>query len=252
MPTPTPTTPARRKQVASGLLSLGLLVVAWAACAQTATPVTASNAATAPTAAAKTAAAKITKPEWKDLSPEQQAALKPLAANWQTISAGQKSKWLEVSKNYASLAPAEQAKLHARMAGWASLSPQQRAQARVNFAENQALTDGLTPEQRKVQWQAYQLLSPEEKKKLAASSGKATVGTATAPKPADPLKNSPAPEFGTAKVLGLQSKPPTSKIAVAPHLQKSNSLMPQASATVSAMDSSGQSAGATSTPTATR
>ena len=248
MPTSTATTPLSRKKVASGALALVLLAAAWAAWAQTGAPVTPGNATTTP--AAKGTVAKTTKPDWKELSPEQQTALRPLAANWQTLSAIHKSKWLEVSKNYASIAPAEQAKLHARMSGWASLSPQQRAQARINFAENQALTNGLTSEQRKVQWQAYQLLSPEEKKQLAASSGKTTVGTATTPKPTDPLRNSPTPEFGTAKVLGQPSQPTARKIAVAPHLQKSNSLMPQTSSTVSAIDPSGQPA--TATPTTTR
>lgn len=243
----TVTTPSSRKKVACGVLALALLAVGWAAWGQTAAPVTPDS--TAATTAAKSAAAKNAQTEWKELSLQQQTALKPLAANWQNMSSGHKSKWLEVSKNYASIAPAEQAKLHARMSDWASLSPQQRAQARINFAENQALTSGLTPEQRKVQWQAYQLLSPEEKKKLAASSGKTTVGNATTPKPTDTLKNSPTPEFGTAKVLSQQNNPPARKIAVAPHLQKSNSLMPQASSTVSAIDASGQPAAATSTTT---
>ncbi len=249
MPTSSSATPVGRKNVVLGALALGLLAAAWAAWAQTAAPVTPGNIAAAPSTAAKSTAAKTTKPEWKELSPEQQTALKPLAANWQTLSAAHKSKWLEVSRNYASIAPAEQTKLHARMADWATLSPQQRAQARINFAENQALTNGLTREQRKVQWQAYQLLSPEEKKKLAASSGKTTVGTATNPKPTDTLKNAPTPEFGTAKVLGQQSNPPARKIAVAPHLQNSNSLMPKTSATVSALDPSGQPANAAATTT---
>ena len=250
MPTQTATTHVSRKIVASGVLALGLLAAACAAWAQTAAPATPNKATAESIAAAKSTVAQTTTPEWKELSPAQQTALKPLAANWQTLSAIHKSKWLEVSKNYAAIAPAEQAKLHARMSGWATLSPQQRAQARINFAENQALTSGLTAEQRKVQWQAYQLLSPEEKKKLAASSGKTTVGTATTPKPTDTLKNAPTPEFGTAKVLGQQNKPPPSKIAVAPHLQKSNSLMPQASSTVSVIDPSGQPA--TAAPTSTR
>ncbi len=175
--------------------------------------------------------------DWQSLSPAQQSALAPLAQYWPNISQQQKSKWLEVSKNYASLPAPEQAKLHARMADWATLSPQQRAQARHNFAQHQALTDGLTPEQRKAQWQAYQLLSPEEKSKLAASSPKPAPGPAAALRPADPLKNSPPPQFGTAKVLAEQPKPPQQKISIAPHLQKGNSLMPQ-KATLSAADPS--------------
>jgi Protein of unknown function (DUF3106) len=228
MPHSTPFGRISRKRVAVGVLACGLLIAGVAAIAQTALSTPA-----APATALKTSGAKVTAPDWKDLSPDQQTALKPLTANWQNMSPGQKRKWLELSKNYASIAPAEQAKLHARMSGWASLSSQQRAQARINFAENQALTDGLTPEQRKAQWQAYQLLSPEEKKKLAASSGNNAVNTAPNAKPTDPLKNSPPPQFGTAKVLGLQTQPPASKIAVAPHLKKGNSIMPQTTATVS-------------------
>jgi Protein of unknown function (DUF3106) len=216
-----------RKQIAAGLLACGLVIAGVAAVAQTAPAAMAS-------AAVKSTASKASAPDWKGLSPEQQSALKPLAANWQTMSAGQKRKWLELSKNYASIAPTEQAKLHARMSDWASLSSQQRAQARINYAENQVLTNGLTPEQRKVQWQAYQLLSPEEKKKLAANSAKTTVATAPSAKPTNLLKNAPQPQFGTAKVLGQQYAASGSKITVAPHLKKSNSILPQTTATLSA------------------
>lgn len=215
-----------RQHIAAGLLACGLVIVGMTAEAQTAP----SAGASAPI---KSTASKASAPDWKDLSAEQQNALKPLAANWQSMSAGQKRKWLELSKNYASIAPAEQAKLHARMSGWSSLSSQQRAQARINYAENQALTNGLTPEQRKVQWQAYQLLSPEEKNKLAANSAKTTVATAPSTKPTNILKNAPQPQFGTAKVLGQQYAASGSKIAVAPHLKKSNSILPQTTATLS-------------------
>lgn len=234
-----PRHPTRPASVIAGLLACGLAVVgisvglsAWAQTSSTSpaakpTAIAAKTAASAPQLAAKTNAAKITKPEWQELSPTQQTALKPLVANWQTMSAGQKNKWIELSKNYATLPVAEQAKLHNRMAAWASLSPQQREQARLNFAEHQVLTQGLTPEQRKAQWQAYQLLSPEEKKKLAASSPKPPIGTAVTVRPADPLKNSPPPQFGTAQVLGKQTDPTGRIISVAPHLQQGNRLMPQ-------------------------
>jgi hypothetical protein len=170
---------------------------------------------------------------WKTLTPAQQISLQPLAASWQGMSAGQKRKWLVLSKNYAQLSAQEQTKLHSHMANWASLSPQERTQARLNFAEHRALTKGLTPEQRKAQWQAYQLLSPDEKRQLAARSDKPAPGTAVAVKPSQPLHNSAKPTFGTAQVLSKSAPQPNGKIAVAPHLQKSNSLMPQTSSTVS-------------------
>lgn len=164
---------------------------------------------------------------WKSLDAAQQTALAPLSLTWETLNAGQKSKWLELSKNYATLPAAEQAKLQTRMGDWAKLSTQQRAQARHNFAVNQAITSGLNAEQRSAQWQAYQLLSPQEKQALAEQSGKAAVATAANPRPVEPLKNTPAPQFGSANALAAQSKNTTSassKITIAPHLQKSNSL----------------------------
>ena len=181
-------------------------------------------------AASSAAKVAVTKPEWKDLAATAQLALKPLQPSWQSMSPAQKRKWIELSKNYAALAPAEQGKLHARMTDWSSLSPQQRAQARLNFAENRAMTDGLTPEQRKVQWEAYQLLSPEEKRKLAASSQTPVQGAALVAKPAQPIRQNPPPEYGSAKALAAikAAGNPGRKIAIAPELQTGNSIVPQA------------------------
>jgi Protein of unknown function (DUF3106) len=231
-----PTTP-RRQPIALGVLACGLVAMAGLVWAQkTSAPLAAPAATASSSAVAKPQEVKTTKPDWKELSPAQQAALKPLGANWATLSPGQKNKWLEISKNFASLPATEQATMHNRMASWATLSPQQRAQARLNFSEHKALTDGLTPEQRKAQWQAYQLLSPEEKKKLAASSEKPAPGTAPATRTTEVLKSSPPPQFGTAKVLGQQGsqQTTTSKISVAPHIQKGNSVMADSAATPAA------------------
>lgn len=176
---------------------------------------------------------------WKSLEAAQQTALAPLSTTWETLNSGQKNKWLELSKNYAALPTTEQTKLQTRMGDWAKLSTQQRAQARHNFAVNQAITSGLNSEQRSAQWQAYQLLSPQEKQALAAQSGKTPVAAAANPRPTEPLKNTPAPQFGTAKALAAQTTGTaavSSKIAVAPHLQKGNSLMPKSA--ISAADPS--------------
>jgi Protein of unknown function (DUF3106) len=191
-----------------------------------AAPATAVRASASAAMAPQAAAINAGKP-WKSLDASQQTALAPLSLTWETLNAGQKSKWLELSKNYATLPAAEQAKLQTRMGDWAKLSTQQRAQARHNFAINQAITSGLNAEQRSAQWQAYQLLSPQEKQALAEQSGKAAVATAANPRPVEPLKNTPAPQFGSANALAAQSKITTSassKITIAPHLQKSNSL----------------------------
>ena len=188
-------------------------------------------AATAP-AAASAKSDLSQKPTWSDLSAVEQAALRPLAANWNGLSASQKRKWQSVAKDFAKLPPAQQAKMHTRMREWSALSPQQRATARQNFAQNRESTDGLTPEQRKVQWQAYQQLSPEEKRKLAESAPKAAfAGAAPAARPQPVLKKEPVPQFGSAKALAkAQSAPrapaPGKKIAVAPHVAEQGSILP--------------------------
>ncbi len=112
------------------------------------------------------AAPSYSKPAWQDLSPAQQQALRPLASHWDRLSEGRKRKWLVISKNYASLPPGEQLKLHQRMSEWTTLSQQQRNQARQNFTEIKK----LAPEQKASEWEAYQALSPEEKRKLATQA----------------------------------------------------------------------------------
>jgi hypothetical protein len=136
-------------------------------------PTSASSATASSVLAAKPAqtknankAASITKPLWAELKPEQQTALTPLQPEWLKMSEAQKRKWLEVSKNYGKLSPDDKTKLQARMSEWAKLSPEQRAQARINFSQAKKLS---TDEKQK-QWQAYQALSPDEKKKLQSKA----------------------------------------------------------------------------------
>lgn len=144
-----------------------------------------AKASPAPAPAKNAGTLKIsTKPEWQDLTPSQQLSLKPLAANWKSLGEGPKRKWIAIAASYPTLAPAEQAKLHSRMAEWVSLSQQQRDQARLNFAKAKA----LTPSQKTATWQAYQALSPEDRKKLAISATPRPTGAAAAAKPVPPQK----------------------------------------------------------------
>ncbi len=211
------------------LLSAGALIanLAWAQ----ASPPAAAKSKPFDLAAA-TQPAPTTQPLWTELTSAEQTALRPLAANWDTMGLGQKRKWITVAKDYDKLPPAQQIKLHARMTDWVSLSPQQRATARQNFAQHKELTDGLTSEQRKAQWQAYQALSPEEKRKLSDGAQRpSVVGAATAIKPQPVLKKEPTPEFGTGKVLAkAKAAPPTpgsgKKIAVAPYVAQQGIILP--------------------------
>ncbi len=146
-------------------------------------------------AAAKAGPTKVqspppsTKPEWARLTAAQQAALKPLAPAWSGISEPQKRKWIALSQNYPNLSAAEQATLHGRMSEWAGLSAAQRNQARLNFAQ----TKSLSTEEKKAQWQAYQALSPEQKKQLAAGAQSKAAGAAPAVTPIAPNKLAAVP-----------------------------------------------------------
>ena len=113
---------------------------------------------------------------WVELTPAQQTALAPLASAWNGISEAQKRKWIAMSQNFPSFSPAERTTLHGRMTEWAALSAAQRDQARLNFAK----TKQLSTEEKKNQWEAYQALSPEQKKQLASKAQPKPTGAAPA------------------------------------------------------------------------
>lgn len=121
---------------------------------------------------------------WQNLKAQQKTALAPLAPHWLQMSVAQKNKWLAMSNNFDNLSAKEQATLHERMVDWASLSPQQRAQARLTFNE----TKSLGSDEKKNQWEAYQALSTDEKKKLAAQQKTGIQGAATASQAPPPGK----------------------------------------------------------------
>ena len=137
-----------------------------------------------PPAGSSAAPASASNSSWQSLQSSQKKALAPLAPHWAQISHAQKNKWLAMSINFDNLSTKEQAILHERMAEWVSLSPQQRAQARLNF--NQTKT--LDADAKKTHWEAYQALSPEDKKKLAAQQTTGIRGAATASQAASPNK----------------------------------------------------------------
>lgn len=154
------------------------------------------------------ASRRETQPAWTDLGAEQRAALQPLAGTWATLSEAQKRKWIAISRNFDRMAPEERAKLHSRMNDWVMLSPQQRAQARLNFGE----TRSLSADDRKAKWEAYQALSAEEKRKLAAGANARAPATAAAVRPVPPqrLANVPRGERGAKSpriASGLADEP---------------------------------------------
>ena len=142
-----------------------------------------------PPAGSAAAPASASNSSWQSLKGSQKKALAPLAPHWAQISHAQRNKWLAMSNNFDNLSNKEQAILHERMADWASLSPQQRAQARLNF--NQTKTLGA--DAKKTQWEAYQALSLEDRKKLAAQQTTGIQGAATASQATSPRKIIPLP-----------------------------------------------------------
>ena len=164
------------------------------------------------------------KPAWQELTPLQQLSLKPLAANWNNLGEAQKRKWIALAANYPSLAAPEQVKLHSRMTEWVSLSQQQRNQARLNFAR----TKQISPTQKAATWQAYQALSPEEKKKLAVSAVPRPSGAAAAAKPVPPQKLAAVP-------VTRQTPKRESKLAAAEHAVDRNTLLPRSPPAVDAL-----------------
>src|SRR6218665_201300 len=103
-------------------------------------------------------------PGWETLDTAQKLALYPLAERWSLISQAQKRRWLTLAANYPHLSQEEQRKFLERITAWANLSAQQRSQARLNYA----VTTGLARADKRAQWEAYQALSDEQRRALAA------------------------------------------------------------------------------------
>lgn len=205
---PSSTAPSAQR-FSNGMLTAGATLALVLSCLQSAA---ASISQPASIDKPPVAGQSLSKPDWRSLTPAQQAALQPLAGKWATLGEGQKRKWIAISANYSSLAPAEQAKLHSRMTEWVSLSPQQRAQARLNFAQ----TKQLTASQKAETWSAYNALSNEKKEELARSAVARPPGAAPAPKPVQPQKLAQVP-----------ASTPASKVAkVDPTLNK-KTLLPR-------------------------
>jgi hypothetical protein len=78
------------------------------------------------------------------------------------------------------------------MQTWSSLSVQQRNQARLNFFTSRQLARGL-----QAKWDAYQALSDEEKRRLAAKAAPKTRGAATALRPQSKRKLATIPAAST-------------------------------------------------------
>ncbi len=160
---------------------------------------------------------------WQELSAGQQAALHPLADSWVSLSNAQKRKWIALSRNYPKLPAPERALLHSRMSSWAGLSPSERTRARLNFSESRA----VQADDRKAKWEAYQSLTPAQKKELAQQpAGPRRVPPAvTAAAPSQAPVDLPA---GTGTESAGKRRPTVPARVVLPDSSfDSNTLLPQ-------------------------
>ena len=128
-----------------------------------------------PAAAPRKSVTPAIGPQWNDLNASQRTVLAPIASLWNDLGDVRKRKWLLIARNYPSMSPTEQAKLRERMTEWASLTRQQRDQARLNY---QAIRK-VPADQRAAQWEAYQALSPEQKRQFAQRAPAHPSGLAT-------------------------------------------------------------------------
>jgi hypothetical protein len=154
--------------------------------------------------------------DWRNLTPAQKLALKPLSNNWDSLSERHKRKWISLSANFARMSKADQDKLHERMGQWAALSAKQRENARLNFAEVQK----IAPQQKTAQWQAYQALSPDARQKFAKAAQPTPPRTALAPKPIATLsqvrKKSTLPPVQNKQTALSQPQPPVVPVLTIP------------------------------------
>ena len=121
-----------------------------------------SNASAAANAASLAAKPDI-RPLWTELTPTQQQILGPLAPGWNKLDSNHKSKWLVITEKYAAMTPEQQKRLEDNIRDWAKLTPEQHRLARESYARAKK----LNAEQKTEQWQQYQQLPEDQKKKLA-------------------------------------------------------------------------------------
>ncbi len=109
------------------------------------------------------------KPLWNTLTRPQQIALEPLAGEWDRMEGVRKQKWLDIANRYSSMKPDEQVRVHERMRDWLKLTPEERRVVRENYTR----TKKIGPGQKSEEWEKYQQLPEEQKRKLAADAAMA-------------------------------------------------------------------------------
>jgi hypothetical protein len=193
---------------------------------------------------------------WSTLTPQQRSALDPLKKDWAELDGTSQEKWLALANRFPSMSAPERARVQARMTEWARMPAAERGRARLRYQR----AKDISPQERQAQWQAYQNLPEDQRRKLAeeatkrraaspaangvnGANGRVNAPSATeptaksnivvAPKRNDASLKSIAPTLVQAKpgvTTNLVSKRPTP----APHLQPG---LPKVAATPGLVDS---------------
>ncbi|OBV36865.1 DUF3106 domain-containing protein [Janthinobacterium psychrotolerans] len=200
------TTSKARKGWIIGGTALGACALAGASWVYANQDAPAPAATAAPAAKAAAPAALVNnagKSQWANLSRAQQAALQPLAGEWNKLDATRKQKWLDIANRFAAMKPDEQARVHERMREWVKLTPEQRRTVRENYARAKKIDPG----QKSAQWEQYQQLPEEQKKKLAAEAVPKKIPVAKPDIRPPAVNAAPAPAI-PAPVLPVAPVPP--------------------------------------------
>lgn len=218
----------------------------------------AASAVSKPSAAPKPGAG----PAWSELEPSEQIALRPLQNDWASIDELGKRKWRRIAERYPEMSATDQERLQNRMTEWAKLTPQERGKVRLQYLEAKK----VPASSRQADWEAYQALSPDERRALAArganaprtagksvettahsvsarrnapraakadtASAAASAPTAKPARPATPTVVQAAPGATTVlitKQRNSQAQPATgnAKIAVSPDVVDKSTLLPR-------------------------
>lgn len=129
------------------------------------------------------------RPRWSELNAAQKKALGPLESTWDELGPVRKQKWLDIANRFGSMKPAEQERVLKRMREWTRLTPDERKAVRENYARAQKIVGGQKAEQ----WEKYQSLPEEEKRKLADAAAGKRQQIAKPPTPAQSKIKTPQP-----------------------------------------------------------
>ncbi len=190
----------------SGFSGWQVLTLSWASAALCWTAASQAQPVAAPGKPVAVATSPQPQPEarplWLELGSAQQDALAPLKGEWGSISAIRKQTWLQLANRMPNMTSEERARVQQRMTEWLAMSPRQRGQTRIQFQEARQLAPGGRQEH----WDAYQALSADQRRALAAQAASTTKRPATPAASARSQPNTTSAVATLGKPSATQSK----------------------------------------------